>query len=143
MPLPPPPSLTLCRDLDRHLAALRQQRGEAEAALQRERSQGAGRKTAAELQAMIAALQASRGAFWQRWQPCATCPACCLLPAANSCQLLHADFLVLLPACPPALPAERGQLPQGGSGDAQATASTAGGRQVAAGGFASAISWAC
>ena len=55
-PLPP-----CCRELERQLTALRQQRGEAEAALQRERSQGAGRKTAAELQAMITALQASPG----------------------------------------------------------------------------------
>jgi hypothetical protein len=65
--------------------------------------------------------------------------ACCqLLPVVASCCILkHPDFHVLLPACPPAcpparLPAERGELPQGSSGQAQAAASTAGGRQVVA-----------
>lgn len=55
--LDPRPHTTTCRELERQLAALRQQRAETEAALQRERAAGVGRQTAGELQEMITTLQ--------------------------------------------------------------------------------------
>lgn len=51
------------------MAMLRQQRGEAEATLQRERAQKSGKQTAAELQEMIVALQARQPALQSILQP--------------------------------------------------------------------------
>lgn len=55
--LTPAPSYDPRSELERQLAALRQQRADAEAALQREKALGHGRQTVGEMQQMVMAMQ--------------------------------------------------------------------------------------